>query len=194
MILLNKKKGVGMTNKEAIEHNKNLRMYMKLSDRNQPCKFLEENYIALDMAIKALEQQPCEDWHDVQSDEMTLEQARQAVKDLRKKLADHLEQEPCEDAISRKEAIDEVKRIKISLGGKDIFQNESKESIVKILDDLPSVTPQPKVGHWIENAPEYQNIDPPYICSECGNLHLRKTNYCDQCGCRMVEQQESEEA
>lgn len=28
------------------------------------------------------------DWHDVPSDEMTLEQARQAVKDLRKKLAE----------------------------------------------------------------------------------------------------------
>lgn len=60
--------------------------------------------------------------------------------------------------------------------------------------ELPPVTPQPKVGHWIENAPEYQNIDPPYICSECGNLHLRKTNYCDQCGCRMVDPQESEKA
>ena len=29
---------------------------MRLSDKNQPYKFLEENYIALDMAIKALEQ------------------------------------------------------------------------------------------------------------------------------------------
>lgn len=47
-----------MTREEAIECNKNLRMYMKLSDKNQPCKFLEENYIALDMAIKALEQEP----------------------------------------------------------------------------------------------------------------------------------------
>ena len=45
----------GMTREEAIDYNKNLRMYMKLSDKNQPCKFLEENYIALDMAIKALE-------------------------------------------------------------------------------------------------------------------------------------------
>lgn len=52
---------------------------------------------------------------------------------------------------------------------------------------------EPKTGHWIENAPEYQNIDPPYICSECGNMHLRKTNYCDQCGAKMVEPQESEE-
>lgn len=46
-----------MTNEEAIDYNKNLRMYMRLSDKNQPCKFLEENYIALDMAIKALEQE-----------------------------------------------------------------------------------------------------------------------------------------
>ena len=44
-----------MTIEEAIEYNKNLRMYMKISDKNQPCKFLEENYIALDMAIKSLE-------------------------------------------------------------------------------------------------------------------------------------------
>lgn len=48
------------------------------------------------LEIKALEQQPCEDWYDVPSDEMTLEQARQAVKDLRKKLAEYLEQEPCD--------------------------------------------------------------------------------------------------
>lgn len=44
-----------MTRGEAIDNNKNLRMYMRLSDKNQPYKFLEENYIALDMAIKALE-------------------------------------------------------------------------------------------------------------------------------------------
>lgn len=47
-----------MTREEAIECNKNLKMYMKLSDKNQPCKFLAENYIALDMAIQALEQKP----------------------------------------------------------------------------------------------------------------------------------------
>lgn len=46
-----------MTREEAIDNNKNLRMYMRLSDKNQPYKFLEENYIALDMAIKALEQE-----------------------------------------------------------------------------------------------------------------------------------------
>jgi hypothetical protein len=48
----------------------------------------------VEQAIKALEQESCEDWYDVPSNEMTLEQARQAVTDLRKKLAEHLEQEP----------------------------------------------------------------------------------------------------
>ena len=50
-----------MTKDEAVDYNKNLKMYMKISDKDNPCKFLEENYAALDMAIKALEQKPCDD-------------------------------------------------------------------------------------------------------------------------------------
>lgn len=50
-----------MTKEEAIDYNKNLKMYMKISDKNNLCKFLEENYVALDMAIKALEQWSCDD-------------------------------------------------------------------------------------------------------------------------------------
>ena len=98
--------------------------------------------------------------------------------------------------ISKQQAIDAVCRwgVDNERNGKlMITMAEAKQSIVDLLDDLPPITPQPKTGNWIENAPEYQNIDPPYICSECGNLHLRKTNYCDQCGCRMVEQQESDD-
>ena len=52
-----------MTPEEAVEYNKNLKMYMKISDKQNPCKFLEENYIALDMAIEALkEQRPHSEW------------------------------------------------------------------------------------------------------------------------------------
>lgn len=58
--------------------------------------------------LEALEQESCEDWYDVSSNEMNLEQARQAVKDLRKKLVEHLEQEPCEDAISRKALLEDL--------------------------------------------------------------------------------------
>ena len=72
-----------------------------------------------------------------------------------------------------------------------LYDKTRKESIETVIKAIPSA--EPKTGYWIENAPEYQNIDPPYICSECGNMHLRKTNYCDQCGAKMVEKQESEE-
>lgn len=58
------------------------------------------------------------------------------------------------------------------------------------INALPPVKPIRPKGYWIENAPEYQNIDPPYICSECGYMHLIKTNYCDQCGADMREVEE----
>ena len=95
------------------------------------CKRYEEHKLILQL-IEASDQETCKDWHDVPSDEMTLEQARQAVKDLRKKLAedlinqkattcrhgghcewvacdkcnhyepDGLNQQPCDDVISQK--------------------------------------------------------------------------------------------
>jgi hypothetical protein len=47
-----------MTNEEAIGYNKNLREYMRITDKYNPeYKFLKENYEALDMAIKALKQE-----------------------------------------------------------------------------------------------------------------------------------------
>ena len=66
-----------MTNEEAIEI-----LSRPFNMKNVPQDILEAHR----MAIEALEQQPCEDWYDVPSDELTLEQARQAVKDLRKKV------------------------------------------------------------------------------------------------------------
>ena len=46
-----------MTREEAIEINKNLKEYMRISDKTSKYKFLEDNYTALDMAISALERQ-----------------------------------------------------------------------------------------------------------------------------------------
>lgn len=45
-----------MTNKKAIEYNKNLREYMRITDKDSEYKFLKENYEALEMGIKALDQ------------------------------------------------------------------------------------------------------------------------------------------
>ena len=44
-----------MTESEAIEKLKNLRLFMQIEDEKNECKFTEDDYKAIDMAIQALE-------------------------------------------------------------------------------------------------------------------------------------------
>ena len=46
-----------MTENEAIEKLKNMRLYMQITDKNNDCKFTEDDYKANEMAIQALEKQ-----------------------------------------------------------------------------------------------------------------------------------------
>ena len=46
-----------MTESEAIEKLKNMRLYMQIEDKNNDCKFTEDDYKANDKAIQALEMQ-----------------------------------------------------------------------------------------------------------------------------------------
>ena len=46
-----------MTESEAIEKLKNMRMFMQITDKNIDCKFTEDDYKANEMAIQALEKQ-----------------------------------------------------------------------------------------------------------------------------------------
>lgn len=46
-----------MTEQEAVERLKCMRLFMQIEDDKNECKFLEDDYIANDMAIKALEEQ-----------------------------------------------------------------------------------------------------------------------------------------
>ena len=57
------KENMEMTYEQAIDCNKNLKEFMKITDKTSEYKFLEDNYIALDMAIKALQAQA--DWENV---------------------------------------------------------------------------------------------------------------------------------
>lgn len=56
---------------------------------------------------------------------------------------------------------------------------------------IKGIVQEPKTGHWKRN----ETIRLTY-CSECGfGQHIdefRTYNYCPNCGCRMVEPQESE--
>ena len=103
----------------------------------------DETQAFCEVVLEVLEQEPCEDWHDVPSDEMTLGQARQAVKDLRKKLAEYLWQTPCKDAISRQEVLDVIERW-LECSGYNEAERHIMRAVQSVLYDSPSVTPQMK--------------------------------------------------
>lgn len=46
-----------MTESEAIEKLKNMRLFMHITDENNDCKFTDDDYKANEMAIQALEKQ-----------------------------------------------------------------------------------------------------------------------------------------
>lgn len=66
------------------------------------------------------------------------------------------------------------------------------DDVIKCIKGMPSVNPQePKTGHWILwNTDSY---DYTYKCDKCGSIRNNDTNYCPNCGCRMVEPQERSE-
>jgi 5-methylcytosine-specific restriction endonuclease McrA len=95
-----------------------------------------------------------------------------------------LEQEPCEDVISREQAKSAIR---------DRFKDlPSRVEINTILNELPSVTPQPKTGHWQKiSADKYsEHVAYYFRCSECGKDIIGEHNYCPNCGCRMVESED----
>ena len=89
-----------------------------------------------------------------------------------------LEQEPCEDAISRQAVIDLSEKVRFECGSVSQMVSVSK------IKELPPVTPQQKVGGW----KIIKNVDgnlKTYVCSECGALCGYKQKYCEKCGAKM---------
>ena len=94
-----------------------------------------------------------------------------------------LEQEPCEDAVSR-EAV-------LAIAGDSCLDLDSYEDTKEFYDEikeLPSIVHTQKTGRWIfvDKAHEHAH------CSECGygNVDLfngRPHNYCPNCGAKMSE-------
>lgn len=86
-----------------------------------------------------------------------------------------LEQEPCEDAISRKSMLDYLKYL----------HGEMPEE--EFIKELPSVTPTRKKGHWIDHS------DEGFVeCYECGSAtncdgNIADLHFCFNCGAEMEE-------
>ena len=102
-----------------------------------------------------------------------------------------LEQQPCEDCISRQAVKD------IICSGVSIDTDADKEYVCELIDKLPSVTPKEKIGKWINKTLIYKSEEGSEYdcytgtCSVCGETQ-ECWNYCSGCGARMIEPQESE--
>ncbi len=96
-----------------------------------------------------------------------------------------LEQEPCDNAISRQAVLDLAKK-------GVLVSNGNYKSVCKAINELPPVKLQePKTGHWIEK--DGFDGDVYYDCSECGESWTtiegtpwqNGMDYCPNCGCLM---------
>lgn len=131
-----------------------------------------------------------------------------------KDILDYLEQEPCEDAVSRKAVHNMLEDIPIV--DTDKWFNWLQKACLR-LADLPSVTPtkciatvkfskddmrelidekmkdivvERKKGKWIEDyipLPLSDGSKKCYQCSECRTHWDNVFNYCPNCGCFMSE-------
>lgn len=95
-----------------------------------------------------------------------------------------LEQEPCEDAISRQAVNKLVDELARAISDERCYIPQRSRSTGTIMQDilnLPSVTPQSKIGHWIpvtERLPEENTT--VLGTTKCDDLY--KTELYDDCG------------
>ena len=92
-----------------------------------------------------------------------------------------LEQQPCDDAISR-QAVPSIIECH-----KNIDSNDAIVWIEKEIGELPSVTPQPRTGRWINiwDKNDY-GISTQARCNRCKQISDRPLGiFCKWCGARM---------
>lgn len=106
-----------------------------------------------------------------------------------------LEQNICDDAISRQRAISLAKDLKQDLPDDEhladmvMAHNDGVLEYQTQLSLLPPINSQePKTGHWISR----NSFLLQYKCSECG-WESEKYNFCPNCGAKMIEPQERRE-
>lgn len=102
-------------------------------------------------------------------------------------------QEPCEDAMSRKEALKAIHEMDIP---EDMSTFEIKSHIGVEIGTLPLVQPTRKKGEWIKKNNDYFDW---YECSECGygsdgemkynRLCDVRTKFCPDCGSQNLKEE-----
>lgn len=86
-----------------------------------------------------------------------------------------LEQQSCEDCISREYVIKLLENTK-----------RTRKEITNRIYEVPSVKPQPKMGHWVKVIEE--NGHTFYLCSVCKKGTDENYDWCPFCGCKMQKE------
>lgn len=104
-----------------------------------------------------------------------------------------LEQESCEDAISRQAVLDYIDEMpsELTADGRRMIRRRTLEEYIS--DTLPPVQPKQRVGMWIEEEDFFGDIG--YKCSICNEVFTTieyepndsTMNYCPNCGAKMQE-------
>jgi hypothetical protein len=101
-----------------------------------------------------------------------------------------LEQQTCDDAVSREEAIDRMMRKNMPVGEdntKERFRYLQWLSDLETIKELQSVKPQRSKGRWIQQEDIHKHHYGWFFCSECGAFLMSSdgANYCSCCGAEM---------
>ena len=150
----------------------------------------EENIAILNEHLDHWKRLSSEKICDQSEGEKTIDALQNAIKAL--------EQQPCDDAISRQAVIDGLISIAKTKAKSDA-QKSLMGRVMFFVEKLPSVTPQPKMGRWI-TWKEADNIIPSetrFECSVCHDAAYTLCNgldllspYCPNCGAKMQDVEE----
>ena len=118
------------------------------------------------------------------------------IDDMTEVIIKALEQQPCEDAISREDAL-------MALTGEwTELTDEMIHHFIKHIKKLPPVNPQPKIGHWSRktkvDAYDIAGVKTWGIKCQCDKCDFTTIvvedfgyyKYCPNCGARMAESEE----
>lgn len=114
---------------------------------------------------------------------------------IKNSIIETLEQESCDDCISRQAVLDKAVYTETEEGWSGMTVD------VKDIEALPPVKSQKsKTGHWEQYGNSWED---KFKCSECGKEQPKIlcgeriighwSDYCPNCGAKMIEPQESEE-
>ena len=187
-----------MTNEMTAKEAKSILETMHYELSNQlGSDWCRNKYKAIGKAIKALEQQPSEE-DFVKHKKEVLERIAKREREIDKyiKELEALEQQPCEDCVSRSElqkTMDSLPLFRfVNNDHEEADDYYNCESVDMVIRNLPSVTPQRPKGKWIDfNWNDGDICRWGIKCSEChteykhGGEMWHNPKYCPDCGAEM---------